>query len=86
MTTTVADIDIGTSWQDLTVTAGSIASADVLIQNVGGGEIAIVFGGGAAPSGKTGTKLGPNDSVQGNAANIWARAIESSGRVGLQLT
>jgi hypothetical protein len=74
MTTTLADISLGLDWIDITDTHASAASADVLIQNVGGAdEVHVVFGGASAPTGKTGVSLARLDSVSGNAANVWVR-------------
>jgi hypothetical protein len=54
-----------------------------MLQNVNAGAIAIVFGGAAAPTNKSGVVLGPRDSVQGNADHIWAKSLEASGVVGV---
>jgi hypothetical protein len=51
----------------------SLANADVVIQNVGRDVVDVVFGGTSVPNDKSGTSLGPRNSVFGNAANIWIR-------------
>ena len=84
-TNTLADIDLESAWEDLVATHAAAASVEVRIQNVGGGPVAVVAGGAAAPNGKTGALLAPTDSVQVNAANVWMRATGSAGRVSVTL-
>lgn len=78
-TATLNDYPVTTSWTDVVATVTGAASVDAVFQNVGRTPVAVVFGGGSAPTSKTGIVLAPFDSVQGNAANVWARTIEGSG-------
>lgn len=74
----LADYPVTTSWTDVVATVTGAASVDAVYQNVGQNTIAVVFAGGSAPTTSTGILLGPFDSVQGNAANVWARTAEGS--------
>lgn len=85
-TSTLADVALTGSWVDLTVTLASLVSADATIQNVGPGAIAVVYGGVTAPSGKSGLIRRPGETVTGNAANVWARSLESAGAVSVTLS
>lgn len=67
------DITVTSPWTDATVANGDLADADVLIQNVGRDVVFVVFGGSDAPEDTSGLKLGPLDSIQGNASNLWLR-------------
>lgn len=84
---TLADVALTGAWQDLTVTHASLISASAFFQNPGvGGDIAIVFGGADPTSaGKSGVRLAARDSIEGAAANVWARSLEASGRVAVTL-
>lgn len=84
-TTTLNDVPVTGTWTDLVVTHASLASVDAAFQNVGGGAIALVFGGGSAPTAKSGTMLGPRESCRGNAAHVWARSIDADGVCGVTL-
>lgn len=86
-TSTLADVALSRTWVDLVVTHGSLASADATIQNVGGGAVALVFGGtDPAAAGKSGIVLGPRESATGiNAAAVWARSIDANGAVSVTL-
>jgi hypothetical protein len=72
-TASQADITATPEWVDATAANAALAGADVLIQNVGRDVVNVVFAGASAPTDKSGIALGPRDSVQGNAANIWIR-------------
>lgn len=84
MSTTLADVDIGAAWEDVVATHATAESVDVRLQNVGAGLVSVVEAGGS-PNGKTGTLLAPLDSVQVNAANLWVRSVEDSGRISVTL-
>lgn len=84
-TSTLADIDLEAAWEDLVATHPTAASVAVRIQNVGGGPVAVVHGGAAAPNARTGDLLAPGDSTEANAAKIWVRATGSSGRISVTL-
>lgn len=77
-----ADITATPYWVDATVANSDLADADVIIQNVGRDLIDVVFGGAEEPEDATGFKLGPLDSVQGNASNVW---IRGGGKVSVAL-
>jgi hypothetical protein len=83
---TLADVGLAGTWEDLVVTHASLASAQATICNVGRDAVAIVFGG-ADPSaaGKSGLILGPRQSTQGNAAAVWARSLGADGTVSVTL-
>lgn len=85
-TATAADRPVTDSWSELTAADAGLASANVSLQNVGTTPVAVVFGGAAAPVGKSGTLLSHLDSVAGNAANIWARSIGASSVLSVQVT
>lgn len=74
-TATQADIAVSTSWTDIVVVNGALASVNLAIQNKSNaGEIIYVVFGGSSPATLTGgTVLQPGDSVTGNAAAIWVR-------------
>lgn len=74
-TTTGPNISVGSVWLDITTIDGSLASADVTIQNVrqAGDDVSVVFGG-SEPSGAQGHRLAYGDAITGNAAAIWAKA------------
>ena len=72
-TASQADITATGTWTDATAANSGLASVDVLFQNIGRDVVFVVFGGASAPSGVSGVKLGPLDSIQGNAANVWVR-------------
>ncbi|RIV87507.1 hypothetical protein [Aurantiacibacter zhengii] len=82
MGTTLADVSLDQDWTELT----TIASAAARVQNVGEGAVAVVEGGAGTPTGKSGTVLGPRDRIDVNNANVWARAIDDSGKVSLTTT
>jgi hypothetical protein len=85
-TSTLADVALTQTWVNLVVTHATLGSADALLQNPGPGRIAIVPGG-ADPSalGKSGVTLGPLDSIECNAAAVWARSIHPTGSVSVLL-
>lgn len=73
-TSTLADIAVTGTWQDVITTHASAASVDVLIQNVGGGDVSVVFGGASDPAqGTNGVALEPLDSMTGNSDHIWIK-------------
>ena len=74
----LADFAVTSSWADVVATVTGAASVNAVYQNVGQNPIAVVFGGGSAPTTSSGILLGPYDSVQGNAANVWARMAEGT--------
>lgn len=75
-TATLADFTVTQSWADVVATLTGAASADAIYQNIGKTPIKIVFGGGSAPAANvSGILLGPLDSIQGNAANVWAKGV-----------
>lgn len=76
-TATQNDFTVTTTWQNVAATLTGIASADAVLQNVGDAAVDIVFGGASAPTSKTGIRLYSLDSVQGNAANVWARCPDA---------
>lgn len=83
---TLNDATVTEAWVDLTVAQAGLTGVACLLQNQGPEDIAIVFGG-ANPGGtKTGFRLAPGDSVGGTAANVWARAIQRTARVSVNLT
>ena len=75
-TATLADFPVTGTFQDVVATLTDAASVDAVYQNVGPYPVQVVFG--ASTTGKTGVILAPFDSVQGNAANVWARTYESN--------
>lgn len=84
-TSTLADQALTTAWVDLTVALPTLASADATYQNQGGEPVAVVFGGGSAPTGKSGIVLGPREIVSGNAVNVWARCLGASANLSVTL-
>lgn len=86
MATTLDDVVITDAWEDLVDTHASLAGAAATIQNQGPGPVAIVYGGGAAPTNKSGIMLGVRETATGSSANVWARAINSQGLVSVTLS
>lgn len=75
-TASLNDFTVTDQWQDVAATVTGIASVDAVLQNVGDATVQVVFAGASAPTGKTGIRLYYLDSVQGNAANVWARCAD----------
>lgn len=76
-TATQNDFTVTTTWQDVAATLTGLQSADAVLQNVGDAAVDIVLGGASAPTNKTGIRLYPLDSLQANAANVWARCPDA---------
>lgn len=76
-----SDFQCTGSWADIGATIAAVISTDTVIQCLDLGGVQVVFGGGTAPTGKSGVILSHLDSMQGNAANIWVRALDGSGAV-----
>lgn len=78
-TASQADFQCTGTWQDVVATITAAASVDAVYQCADVGGIQVVFGGGTAPTTANGIFLAYLDSVQGNAANVWARALDGNG-------
>lgn len=81
-----ADFPVDGDWADVVATITAAASADAVYQNVGAQEVQVFFGGGSAPTSGTGIVLYQGDSVQGNAANVWAKTQEGNSVSALSVT
>lgn len=85
-TATQNDFPATSDWGELTASITAAANVNCVIQNLDtGGTIDVVFGGASPPTGKTGVRLWPGDSVQGNAAQIWVRGNDGAATVGCTL-
>lgn len=85
-TATQADFAVSGAWADVVATLTAAASVDAVYQNVGVDVVQVFFGGGSAPTSGTGILLYTGDSVQGNAANVWARAPVGTDSSALSVT
>lgn len=83
-TSTLSDVALTGSWQNLVSTHASLGSAAAEIQNVGIDAVAIVSGG-TSPTDKSGTILGPRERTTVNAAAVWARSLGEAGAVSVTL-
>lgn len=72
-TATLGNLAVSGDWKDVTATYAGAANVTVLIQNLDDDYVDVVFGGGSAPTGKSGVRLDTLDGVKGSAANIWVR-------------
>lgn len=84
-TATQADVTATSTWQNLVALNGATASVDLVIQNKGDSAVQVVFGGSQPTDEDGGLYLERYDSVQGNAAAIWLRALDGSEAVGVTL-
>lgn len=73
MTASQPRITVTEDWTDIVAGNGSLASTDIVIQNLDDDTVDVFFGGGSKPSGGGPVRLDTLDSVQGNAANVWVR-------------
>lgn len=83
---TLTDVPLTGNWVDLVASHAGLANVAAEIQAVGNGAVAIVWGGVAAPSGKSGRMLRAGEVATGVAANVWAKAIGAGGAVSVTLT
>ena len=84
-TATQADVSATSTWADLVTLNGATASVDLLIQNKGDSMVQVVFGGAQPTDEDGGLYLGRYESVQGNAAAIWLRAMDGNEAVSVTL-
>ena len=73
MTASQPRITVKAAWTDIVAANSTLASVDVLLQNLDDDVVDVVFGGASAPTSSGPVRLDTLDSVQGNAANIWVR-------------
>ena len=85
-TASQADFPVTGTWADVVATVTAAASVDAVYQNVGNDVVQVFFGGGSAPTSGSGIYLYQGDSVQGNAANVWARTPVGSDASALSVT
>lgn len=83
-TQTKDDIAISGSWADLVAADATLASVDVVVQNIDTSEVRIVWGGTSPGAAKSGHILGYGESFEGNAAAIWVKG-GSSGLVSVSI-
>lgn len=84
-TATQADVSATSTWVDLVTLNAGTASVDLVLQNKGDSMVQVVFGGSQPTDEDGGLYLGRYDSVQGNAAAIWLRALDGSESVSVTL-
>jgi len=79
MATSYTNVSLTSTWVDLTVANSALASVPILVQNrSSSNEVFVFFGGASAPAANDGVRLGFGESVDGTAANVWAKARSSA--------
>lgn len=82
MATSYPDVNLTEAWVDLTVANAALVSVPVIVQNKSTNSIRVFFGGASAPASlNSGALLKLGESVDGTAANIWARASEKGATI-----
>jgi hypothetical protein len=83
-TLTHPDYDVTPSFTNIVTTIGAIASTNVLIQNIGLNDIAIVVrASGSAPTDADGIILRPREGYEFNGAQVWVKCFGPSSKVSI---
>lgn len=74
-------ISVSTSWADLIVPYGAMASTPAFVHNLGTTRLVVFFTASASAPTAGGIVLKPGETMTGSAAHVWVRSLDATGAV-----